>query len=89
MLKLRLFAALVIAGGVLAACDDAPSQGNAIGTTKTATSSGSSSSATTVSSVKANVVWPGMAPEDMNVAIDSNLTRSNFMVVYDGSGSMD
>lgn len=88
MLKLRLFAALVIAGGVLAACDDAPSQGNAIGTTNTS-SSGSSSNTTEASTVKANVVWPGVAPEDMNVAIDSNLTRSNFMVVYDGSGSMD
>lgn len=92
MLKLRLFAALVIAGGVLAACDDAPSQGSAIGTTKTTTSTtpaGSSSTTTTeASSVSVNVVWPGPAPEDMNVVIDSNLTRSNFMVVYDGSGSM-
>ena len=89
MLKLRLFAVLVIAGGVLAACDDAPSQGSAIGTTKTTTSSESSSSTTEAPSVKVNVVWPGVAPEDMNVVIDSNLTRSNFMVVYDGSGSMD
>ncbi len=91
MLKLRLFAALVIAGGVLAACDDAPRQGSAIGTTKTttATTPAESSSTTEASSVSVNVVWPGPAPEDMNVVIDSNLTRSNFMVVYDGSGSMD
>lgn len=91
MLKLRLFAALVVAGGVLAACDEAPS--SAIGTTKTTTSAttpaGSSSATTEAPSVGVNVVWPGPAPEDMNVAIDSNLTRSNFMVVYDGSGSMN
>ena len=92
MLKLRLFAALVIAGGVLAACEDAPSQqgssSSSNSTTNVATS-GSSSTTTEASSVSVNVVWPGPAPEDMNVAIDSNLTRSNFMVVYDGSGSMD
>jgi len=87
MLKFRLFAALVIAGGVLAACDDAPSQqGSSSSTTNVATSG---SSTTEASSVRVDVVWPGVAPEDMNVAIDSNLTRSNFMVVYDGSGSMD
>lgn len=88
MLKLRLFAALVIAGGVLTACDDAPSQQGSSSTTNVATSSGSSST-TEASSVRVDVVWPGPAPEDMNVVIDSNLTRSNFMVVYDGSGSMD
>ena len=90
MLKFRLVAALVVAGGLLAACDDAPSQqGSSNSTTQTSSSGSSSHTTEASSSAKANVVWPGPAPEDMNVAIDSNLTRSNFMVVYDGSGSMD
>lgn len=56
--------------------------------TTTQTSSGNGqAAAATAAPVKAPWIWPGEAAAD--VVYDSNQTRKNFMVVYDGSGSMD
>lgn len=73
-------AAIVIAGSLVAACDEAP-KGNQ-------SSGASNSSATTQTSTsKKDAAWPGVSSGAITVA--PVLTASNFMIVYDGSGSMD
>lgn len=69
--------AVIVASSLLVACDEAP-QGNQGSTT---------SSTQTSTPAKKSVAWPGVSKQAITIA--PVLTASNFMIVYDGSGSMD
>ena len=72
----------------LAACkEDENKQTSSVAPATTTTQASDTSQATAPAPVKAPWVWPGEAVA--GVVYDSNQTRKNFMVVYDGSGSMD
>lgn len=75
-------AALAMISG-LSACDDS-SQSNS-GASQTAPTS-SSTSVVVVRQTAPLLVWPGAGTKD--TVFDTNTLRKNFMVVYDGSGSM-
>lgn len=76
----------IIAGGILAACDDG-SQNSSVGTKQT-TNSTQVETATKTDTQEKNWVWPGNPDDSDNMVPDTNVVRNNFMIVYDGSGSM-
>lgn len=79
---LSIATAIILAGGLLAACEEEQSASQAI-PTKTETAQ----AASTTASEKVQWVWPGVA--DHSIVYESVLTKANYMIVFDGSGSMD
>lgn len=78
---LGAIAVIAITGTIVGACDDG---GNNQQSGNTSTQSATLANTSTASS-KEVFVWPG---KNDKVAISGNLVTSNYMIVYDGSGSM-
>lgn len=78
---LPVVTAVVLAGGLLAACEEQSSVVPAKTETKQSTSTSTSAPEKTA------WIWPGVAEQD--VVFESVLTKANYMIVFDGSGSMD
>lgn len=76
---LNTIAIMVIAGGMLVACDDPNQSGSSTQV--------SSSTTTTTTQKSEPFVWPGKS-NDKGFTVASNLLRKNYLVVFDGSGSM-
>ncbi len=94
MRYLNPLAVLVLVGGLVAACDDGnQNSGNIIngGSTSPATTTVSvskTSASTAAQSSKDSWVWPGKAKDATKLVIDPVQTRKNYVIVFDGSGSM-
>lgn len=79
---------LVLAGGLVAACEEAPSgKSGQSGGVPSASTKSSTSAATTVSA-KQKWVWPGNVKDTAKLVVDPMQIRKNYVVVFDGSGSM-
>ncbi len=88
MKTLTSLAVLVLAGGILAACDD-PNQGSGNSNQGTSTSVASiTTTAPTAAPTKVKWVWPGKVKDATKLVIDPMQTRKNYVIVFDGSGSM-
>ena len=77
---------VIITGGILAACDDG-TQNSSTGIKQTTNSTQVEYTSKTNTQEK-NWVWPGNPDDPDNMVPDNNVVRNNFMIVYDGSGSM-
>ena len=81
-MKTIKFLAIILAGGLLAACEEEQSVSKAV-PAQTETKQ----AASTTSPKENSWVWPGVA--DQSIVYESVLTKANYMIVFDGSGSMD
>lgn len=74
----------IIAGSFTAACDEGQQQGSS----SLPESSKTSQVDTNSKADKKEWVWPGQPEDPSNLVSEDNPLKDNYMIVYDGSGSM-
>lgn len=93
MRYLPSLAVLILAGGLVAACEDqTQNSGNTINRGATQPATTTTQAKQTPAAVEADKevwVWPGKAKDAAKLAIDPMQTRKNYVIVFDGSGSMN
>jgi len=84
--SLLALSVVIMAGGLLAACDDS-NQGS-VKPAETKQSTSTDASADSQPAEKTVWVWPGQPDDPSSMIPEANLLTDNYMIVYDGSGSM-